>query len=604
MSTFGIDDAGALACDVDTLIGTRMLVQANSGGGKSFLVRRILEQTHGRVQQIVIDPEGEFATLRERFDYVHAAAVDGDTIVHTRSAALLAEKLLELNASAVLDLYELKAHDRITFVRLFLEGMINAPKKLWHPVLVVVDEAHIFCPQVGSAESGAAVIDLCSRGRKRGFAALLATQRIQKLHKDAAAELNNKLIGRTSLDVDLARASDELGFTKARWSELRDLPAGQFFAAGPAFSRPGVTLVQAGGVQTTHPKAGQRIALVAPPPTSAIRALLPQLSDLPAEAEERERTTDELRAEVRRLEGELAERPTAASTVDHAAHARIAELEDLLKAASQTASVMEELGRIERDLQGQCDTAQAVAASLRGRIARCRESLMSNRQDIREGIGLAESVGPPIGQRRDVGPEPRPAPITHLRAKSVEEDTENERAYDAFHTAAKEQRSVANGPALGNGAIRMVTALKAFHPRPLTRTQLATLSGFTPTGGGFRNVLSELTTAGAIEKSGDHIALTARGFKAVGTVAHPRTTAELVATWGAKIGSGARRMLAVLIGRYPATATRQVLASEAGLDVDGGGFRNCLSELSTNGLIEKRGKDIRASESFFLGARR
>jgi hypothetical protein len=30
------------------------------------------EQLHGRVQQIVIDPEVEFATLRERFDYLHA----------------------------------------------------------------------------------------------------------------------------------------------------------------------------------------------------------------------------------------------------------------------------------------------------------------------------------------------------------------------------------------------------------------------------------------------------------------------------------------------------------------------------------------------------
>jgi DNA helicase HerA-like ATPase len=102
---------------------------------------------------------------------------------------------------------------------------------------VVVDEAHVFCPQVGEAESAGAVIDLATRGRKRGFCAVLATQRLSKLHKDAAAECNNKLIGRTGLDVDVKRAADELGLGKDRWRELRDLDAGEFFAFGPAISR-------------------------------------------------------------------------------------------------------------------------------------------------------------------------------------------------------------------------------------------------------------------------------------------------------------------------------------------------------------------------------
>ena len=33
--------------DLDSLLNTRLLVQANSGGGKSWLLRRILEQSHG-----------------------------------------------------------------------------------------------------------------------------------------------------------------------------------------------------------------------------------------------------------------------------------------------------------------------------------------------------------------------------------------------------------------------------------------------------------------------------------------------------------------------------------------------------------------------------
>src|SRR5258708_5608736 len=302
-------------CDLAKLVDSRLLVQANSGGGKSWCLRRLLEQTHGHVQQLVIDPEGEFGSLRERFDYIYAARGSaGDTAADPRSAKLLAERLLELGVSAILDIYELKAKQRVEFVRFFLEALVDAKKELWHPALVVVDEAHVYCPQKGDAESAGAVIDLCTRGRKRGFCAVLATQRLSKLHKDAAAELNNKLIGRTGLDVDIARAADELGFTsKEQQRSLRDLKPGAFFAFGPALAA-GVTAVEIGPVQTTHPKAGARIAFTPPPPTAKVKALLPKLADLPAEAEHRQRSLDDLRKENGDLRRQLTAAQRAAPT--------------------------------------------------------------------------------------------------------------------------------------------------------------------------------------------------------------------------------------------------------------------------------------------------
>ena len=70
--------------DLPTLLDTRLLVQANSGGGKSWLIRRIPEQSHGKVQHIVIDLEGEFSSLREQHDYVIAGR-DGDTPADPKS---------------------------------------------------------------------------------------------------------------------------------------------------------------------------------------------------------------------------------------------------------------------------------------------------------------------------------------------------------------------------------------------------------------------------------------------------------------------------------------------------------------------------------------
>lgn len=303
-----------VSVDLSRLIGTRLLVQASSGAGKSWLLRRLLEQSHGKVQQIVIDPEGEFSSLREKYDYVLAARHGGDTLADPRTAKLLAERLLEVGVSAILDIYELPSHDRVRFVRLFLEALVDAPKKLWHPVLVVLDEAHVYCPESGEAESANAVKGLCSRGRKRGFCAVLATQRLSKLAKDAAAELNNKLIGRTSLDVDMARAGDELGFTKADRLKLRNLEDGEFYAFGPALSRV-VTQVHVGGVKTMHPKAGG-LAAVVPAPSAKIKALLPKLSDLPAEAEAREKTVAELRADLATARRELTEAKRAQPKVE------------------------------------------------------------------------------------------------------------------------------------------------------------------------------------------------------------------------------------------------------------------------------------------------
>ena len=189
---------GELVVDLPVLIESRMLVQAQSGAGKSWALRRLLEQTHGRVQQIIIDPEGEFGTLREKYDYV-LAGKGGDTPAEPRSAKLLARRLYELGVSAIIDLSELHRHEQVRFVKLFLEALLSAPKDQRHTAMVVIDESHIFCPQTGQAESGQAVIDLCTLGRKRGLCAVLATQRLSKLNKDAAAELRNKLIGATGL---------------------------------------------------------------------------------------------------------------------------------------------------------------------------------------------------------------------------------------------------------------------------------------------------------------------------------------------------------------------------------------------------------------------
>lgn len=287
--------------DLDKLIESRLLVQANSGGGKSYTLRRFIEQTFGKKQIIIIDPEGEFGNLRSAYDFVYVGE-GGDAPAEPRSAALLARRLMETKANAIIDIYELGSK-RSEFVKNFMDAMVNMPKELWTDCFVVLDEAHKFAPEKGQGESVAlsSVIDMASLGRKRGYCLIPATQRPSKLSKDVVAECNNKLIGRASLDIDRKRSAEELGFhTKEEILSLRNLAPGEFYAFGSAISDE-VVKTKIGDVQVKPPKRGTGRSIKIAPPTAKVKAILKQLADLPQEAEKELKTVAELKAEIVRL---------------------------------------------------------------------------------------------------------------------------------------------------------------------------------------------------------------------------------------------------------------------------------------------------------------
>src|SRR5437868_4235949 len=85
----GSGSGHAMKADLLRLIDSRGLIQANSGGGKSHLLRVIAEQSADRHQTIILDPEGEFATLREKVDLLLVSR-EGEIQPTVRAAKLLA----------------------------------------------------------------------------------------------------------------------------------------------------------------------------------------------------------------------------------------------------------------------------------------------------------------------------------------------------------------------------------------------------------------------------------------------------------------------------------------------------------------------------------
>lgn len=256
----------AVTLQLEELLATRLLVQGNSGSGKSHLLRRLIEQSAQYVQQIIIDPEGDYVQLAERYGHVVIAAQD----YSAKGMEEIGARVRQHRYSAVLNLEHMQDIDgQMRHAAAFLRGLFEVERAHWHSVLVFVDEAQIFAPAgtEGSDDARkvtlAAMVNLMCRGRKRGLCGIIATQRLAKLAKNVAAECANFLMGRTLLDIDMSRAADLLGMEKKKAEIFRDLTPGRFIGLGSAIARRPIE-ISIGSVETSG--RGGTPTLVPPPP--------------------------------------------------------------------------------------------------------------------------------------------------------------------------------------------------------------------------------------------------------------------------------------------------------------------------------------------------
>lgn len=552
--------------NLQKLIATRMLINANSGGGKSWAIRRILEQSHGQIQQVVIDLEGEFSTLRERFDYL-LVGKGGEVPASIRTAELLARRLLEINVSTIIDLSELKHPERITFVRRFLDSLINSPQELWHPVLVIVDEAHQFCPEKAKSEAASAVIDLMTRGRKRGFCGILATQRISKLSKDAAAEANNYLIGRTGLDVDMKRASEILGFvSKDDMRSLRDLAAGEFYIFGSAFKHNGIIKTKIGDVQTTHPDRTRGINIKNPAKTPAnIKKFLKDLEDLPQEAMNEFKTIEDHKKQITALKRELTlAKINNPVKIDEKSIERAKE-QGIVLGLKQSQNHIGELTKMVKVLENKlADIGKILGKEL--------PKISLHNLDTNHNFKTSDHINNHIHAKRE--------PI---------HNNEISHNFEISHTLPYDQLP------LRAGAMKILNYLAGANN--LTKQRLATMSGFSINGGTFNTYVSQLKRRGWITGDND-LTITEDGLKNSQPIEIP-SGSELLHFWQNKFRHGAAKILQFIYDQYPNEVSKFDIGEATGYECTGGTFNTYLSELKRNNLIEINGDLVKIANEFF-----
>src|SRR6185437_7619355 len=549
-----------VAIDITTLLATRLLVTADSGGGKTVLLKRIIEQAFDKIRIIVIDPEGEFAPMREKFDFVLATAgKGGETEIHPRSAALLALRLRELHASCICDISELKPSLRHEWVKLFLEGLVETPKSLWKPCLVIVDEAHMFCPEKGKGDSIAidSMTALCTRGRKRMLVPCFATQRLASLSKDASSMLLNRLIGPTFETINRKRAADELSVPKDEmaefYKEIQLLDPGNFFALGRAISRERI-LVKIGEITTPHGQEAMKYAIEPPPAPDEIKALLPKLADLPKTAEEKARTEKELRREIADLKQQIRHIPVAATSSGDTLKLKkqISSFEKLLEDVVKVLVKINAVGfdnspiqpdEIKRALE---ETAKRISIMAENSFRKRSEELERFK---READRLIAKIKPLLSDM-EVNVEVR-------RNEPFTVTPEPKRP----HIALRPSTSNGNGDIpVGERAILIAAAQ---YPDGVDRDQLSVLTGYKRSS---RDAyVSRLITKSYVRLNGSLILPTQEGVDALGSDYEPLPSGEdLRDYWLRKLPLGEKKILECLLRYGNSPVDREGLDEETG----------------------------------------
>lgn len=591
---------GQVEVDLDKLIATKALIAATSGGGKSWLLRVIAEAAVDKVPTLIIDPEGEFFSLRERHDMLLIGET-GDIPLSLDTAGKLGEKIAAMKMSAVVNLFgfaggydeeygreiaEWEAKRR--YVATFLRAFFNMPKALWRPRLVLIDETHRFAPKQEGADDAVLecrkmVNTLLADGRKRGIGTIVATQRITKLHNDTVAECQNVFAGRFNLDTDSARMADLLGFHRSRHYDIRNLPSGEFFSYGPAFlNAKGVFRFKACEVKTSH---GLKFLKKYEPVAASkqISALIAQLDDIPVQVQEEKderkaqrKQIDDLKREIKNLKvaqaRELAEAKRAAiSAIPTVSSSGITE-KDRAQLTKNAQKLNQQLIEIRNGLESKFETLLARAFAKSDRLIKVYEELL-------------HTIAPKVAlEAKKSTAFPMVKPMQRDLVKS--EKAESSNGDVAIRLRAGERL--------------MLQFIAQAGDDGLTDAQLGTLSGFPSGGSTFATYISKLRREKLITSSGRHNWALREGFEYLDGDIPERamSTIELLSQWGKALRAGENQILQAIVDAYPNPVAIESFISD---EMKPATVATYVSKLKRIGLAVISDKHIAASATLFPG---
>jgi len=261
--------------DLQELITGRTFLSSISRYGKSWTARRIVEQVFGRTGVVILDPEGEYSTLRDKYPLL---IISKDVPLVPEAAEYLADQILEHELSAIVDLSDpqLEILAGQEFVSRFIDRFIALETKMRKPYLWVLEECDEFAPEKGTFKSASlqSVIKLTKKGGKRGLGVLVLTQRPAFVSKYVISQCSNKLVGRMEWPDDIAVIKRYLRISDKISDKLSKVEKGEFYVSGDFVAKE--SFVKVGPVETKHLGATPEVV---PPAPRELKETLAKLSE-------------------------------------------------------------------------------------------------------------------------------------------------------------------------------------------------------------------------------------------------------------------------------------------------------------------------------------
>jgi hypothetical protein len=403
-----IEGDGDLELDVhDYMISQPLAIIGIRWIGKSYEAGKMCEQLCEVKQPfVVIDPEGEYWTLKERYPVIVAAVgkpvgrpkgYKADLIVTAETAATLARRIAEKGYSVVLDSRNATMADQYAVLGNFLEALYEAEAEYNRPLVVFMEEAHVLIPEIGRVRLPGIkklqdkVIywawEIAARGRHRGIGYVCIARRAAEVAKAVLSQCPTRFIFKLVDPADLSWLR-ESGFTKEEIDEIQKLPKGTAFVRGltaehikvrskeRACTHGGKTPI-AKAVETPeleHAIADLSKIVKAPAPTPAG---VPE--DILRRVEALESEKKQLLNKVQSLESRLSEATTGKESLSLEAErlkARVKELESQVLTAEEKSKLLGKIQALENqvsDLQGRLAETQKIAGEFEERFERIRQ---------------------------------------------------------------------------------------------------------------------------------------------------------------------------------------------------------------------------------------
>ena len=170
-------------------------ILGKKGSGKTYAAMKFAEQLlDNDAQTVILDPLGNWYGLRltssgkgSAYDIPIFGGEHGDLPLKENSGELIADLIVDHGISAILDISGFSKNKRKLFVADFCERLYHRKKRKKSPLHLIIEEAHLFAPQMdkaGTERMRGAIQDIVRLGRNFGMGTTLIDQRPQSVCKE------------------------------------------------------------------------------------------------------------------------------------------------------------------------------------------------------------------------------------------------------------------------------------------------------------------------------------------------------------------------------------------------------------------------------------